>query len=233
VRKEEAKDTASQKITEGQSDEITQAISQGNQAPKLIKSLDTLDALSKSGDVPRGPLSRYSVAIRQVIDNLGLTNRIPDIASADLTKAETIQKINAELARQAVNSFTNRGTNFELETYIQNNPGILQSKAGMEMLIDIIRQEYKSVQEIGKIANSTKPGDVADFNTKVQEYHEKNPIIITGPITNLKTKKVIDPNGKLNTRHIPNDPVAGRAAIAKIPSGQYFMLPNGEIGKKP
>lgn len=228
MREQEAMDTASQKITEGQSNEITEAISQGNKAPQLIKSLNTLDTLSKSGDVPRGPLSKYSVAVRQVLDNLGLTKYIPDIASADLTKAETIQKINAELARQAVNSFTNRGTNFELETYIQNNPGILQSKQGMEMLIDIIRQEYKGIQEIGKIANSTKPGDIAEFQGKIAKYYEENPIIITGPIVDPKTKKVIDPNGKLTTRNIQNE-----EDISKVPSGQYFMLPSGRMGKKP
>ena len=228
MRQQEAMDTASQKITEGQSSEITEAISQGNKAPQLIKSLNTLDTLSKSGDVPRGPLSKYSVAVRQVLDNLGLTKYIPDIASADLTKAETIQKINAELARQAVNSFTNRGTNFELETYIQNNPGILQSKEGMEMLIDVIRQEYKGIQEIGKLANSTQPGDIAAFQGKIADYYEKNPIIITGPIVDPKTKKVIDPRGKLTTRNIQ-----GEEDIAKVPSGQYFMLPSGRMGKKP
>lgn len=228
VRKEGAKDTASTKITEGQSDEITSAIAAGNKAPQLIKSLNTLDALSKSSDVPRGPLSKYSVAIRQVIDNLGLTKYLPNIAEADLSKAETIQKINAELARQAVQTFTNRGTNFELETYIQNNPGILQSKEGMEMLIDIIRQEYKGIQEIGKIANGIQPGDVSTFNAKIQKYYEDNPIVITGPIRDPKTNKVIDKAGKITTRVIQ-----GEEDIQKIPSGQYFMLPSGRIGKKP
>lgn len=228
MREQEAMDTATQKITEGQSSDITQAITAGTKAPQLIKSLDTLDALSKSSDVPRGPLSKYSVAIRQVIDNLGLTKYLPNIADADLSKAETIQKINAELARQAVQTFTNRGTNFELETYIQNNPGILQSKEGMEMLISIIRQEYRGIQEIGKIASTIKPGDVATFNSKVEEYYEKNPIIITGPIRDPKTNKIIDKAGKLTTRIIKD-----KSDIDKVTSGQYFMLPDGRIGKKP
>ena len=216
VRKQEAMDTASQKITEQDTSEIGSAKDMGIKAGSVVKTLNILDTLSKSGNVPRGPFSKYSIAVRQFLDNIGLKGIIP--VDADLGKAEVMQKINAELAAKVVTSFTNRGTNFELDTYMKNNPGLLQSKEGMELLLDIVRQEYQGQQAIGKIANDITPGNTKEFYDKVNEYYKNNPIVI---------------NDIINKKKINTYPVKDKTDVDKyVKSGQHFVLPDGSEGYK-
>src|SRR5262249_15913170 len=148
------------KLNEGKAAAINQAVASGLAAPKLINTLNTLEASSKIGgkDIFRGPGSDFALKASQFLVDRGWATETK--ALQKLPYAKLIQKLNAELAAMSTHAFTNRGTNFDLMNFMRNNPGIMQSQAGMEMLIDILRQEHTANIAIGKMAQKIKPNDL-------------------------------------------------------------------------
>jgi len=194
--------------------DVASTIERGMTAGPVLKTIDTMDAISKaSKNIPRGPTSPFMTAVRQFADNFNIP--IPK----DTPEGEVLQKLNAGLASQATRAISNRGTNFELETFIKNNPGLLQTKEGMEMLLDIMRQEYKSYQDIARIANRTKGKDVDIFYDKVDEYYDKNPAKFSHKMEDGSTVRV-------TTRKIRSE-----ADIEKyVEPGEGWITSKGKIG---
>lgn len=213
---QDTENAATTGLAEGKVKIINAAIEQGMTAQTVVKTINTMDSLSKSlSVVPRGPTSPFMTAIRQFGDNFSIP--IP----ANTGGAEALQKLNAGLASQATRAISNRGTNFELETFMKNNPGLLQTKDGMEMLLDIMRQEYQGYQDIAKIAGRMKGKDVDTFTDKVDEYYKNNPVKFTFTFKD-GTK------GRVNTKQIN-----GPEDIEGLKSGEYFLDDKGRVGKKP
>lgn len=187
---------------------ITEAITQGNAVPDALRTLTTIEGTVKSSnDISMGPTSS---AFNQV--KRGLANFFPGIAKG-ISEADTIEKLNTLLASESTKNFTNRGTNFDLQTFMRANPGLEQSKEGMLMIVDILKQEMQQKQDIGKIANKYRTKDPQSWLDRKQEYYDDNPIIIRRPLGNNKFENV-------TTKKItkPED-------AEGLPKGTRFMIP--------
>lgn len=200
-------------LTKNATDLVNTAVQQGTASNDIIKTLRTMDALSKSADwnMPRGPTNEFMVSMRQFLSNV-TGSPISDSTSS----AEVIQKLNNFLASTSTKAITDRGTNFDLQTFMRANPSLTQTKQGMESLIDIMTQEYSAKQKIGQMANSLSPAEVRKFPEMVAKYQNENPVKF-----NFGNKRV---NGY---------PVKEESDLKYIQSGEWFLTPAGTLARKP
>lgn len=190
---------------------VSEAITKGTGANTAIQTLNTMDALSKAGGAwtPRGPTKDMSLKMRQFLANVGLPVKETELA-------EVFDKFNNFLASQATQAITSRGTNFDLQTFMRANPSLLQSKEGTEMLINIMQQEYKAIQSIGRRANQLSGKDVDKLPVIIEEYYRHNPIKFQYKGTTVTTK-----------------PIKNRDDLEDVPSGHGYIAPDGTVRVKP
>lgn len=193
---------------------VTQAIEEGTKVNSALQTLNTLDTLSESmGNWgPRGPSGPLALKMRQFLDNLNIRTKGTD-------EAEVFNKFNTQLASEATQAFTNRGTNFDLQTFMRSNPDLMQSRDGTRMLLDIMKQEYKARQDIGRRASKMDARDVEKYQGMVEEYWNTHPITVQ--------MKVNGKNIRVNTKKIET-----REDRDELPDGEYYITPDGQVAQK-
>lgn len=227
ARTQKVETEVASQLAKGQAAPVAEAIQTGIAAPKIIKTLNLLEAASKQGgkDISRGPWAEFIMKSDQV---LGWNAK-------GLPLAELISKINASLAAQSTQAITSRGTNFDMQNFMANNPGLFQSQAGMETLVDILRQERQAEVNLGKLAQKIKPNEVGSWADKVEEYYKKNPIAINVPDQKDKSGRTIERGYKLDTRPIASaDEVEQLIKRGVLKPGTRFIGHDGvirEVGK--
>lgn len=209
-------------LLKAQTSTVTNAIQQGQNANQQIELLNTLVAASRTGgsNIHRGPGSDLHIKAAQFLSNFGFG---PADRLAALPYAELITKLNAQLSAQAVNAISSTGSNFQLQSFMQNSPGLMQSQAGMEMLSDILLQEQRHRVELGKRASELEPGQVRQWNRIVNEFYRDNPIIVTQPAHRDAQGQQV-PARRITTRQINTPQEAQR-----LPAGTWFVGPDGEL----
>lgn len=135
-------------------------------------------------------------AIQGVAQAFGLSNE--DVNDA-ISGTEGFQKVALKLAgAQAKALGGSRGTNFELDQYVKNNPGILLSQEGNDVMLNIMEQQAR--QNIDKsdiathgVAQGLKPDGLIK---QLDDYDSKSQIIdkLTG--VDLKTGKKVKLSAK-------------------------------------
>jgi hypothetical protein len=206
-----------QEVGKAQLAPITQAIELGASAPKAHQTLGAMEALVRSSkDLSMGPTSPVFNQIKR-----GLSNFFPGIAK-DIDAADSIEKLNSLLASESTHAVSsNRGTNFELQTFIRANPNLAQSKEGMLMMLDILKQEKMQQKELGQIANSYRTKDPSMWQARQEEYYNEKPIIIHRPLE----------NGKM--QEITTKPINSKEERDALPKGMGYIRPDGSVGYRP
>jgi hypothetical protein len=149
--------------------QMGEAIEAGGHAQKTLITLNNMeDALANAPDnIATGPLSKEWLKIKQFASNLGFDSK-------GLNESEVVDKLNAFLAGEATKQISSRPAQFEFQTYLKNNPGLMTSLEGTRKLISIMRQGAEQDIGLGKLAgdenNLRKWSDVQD------QYFREHPI---------------------------------------------------------
>jgi hypothetical protein len=176
-----------------------------------------MEALTKTTPgLSMGPTSPYINEAKRFIANF-----FPGISQESIAAADSLEKINRLLASESTKMFTPRGTNFDLQTFMNANPSLSQSREGMLMMIDLLKQEMKQTQELGSVANKYRNKDVSSWNDRKQEYYDDHPLIIHKPIGGGKYQDI-------TTKRI--DTKEERDALKP---GTNYIRPDGTIGTRP
>jgi hypothetical protein len=150
-------------------DQIGEYVKAMPSARQMVNQLDVIDDAVKSakGNLTTGPGAESVLKMKQVLANVGF-----DVKG--LPQTEVIQKMNAYLASEAAKQMTNRPSQMEFRAFMQNNPGIMNSVQGTQVLTDILRQTAKQTLGLGKLGQNQRNwenwGDVED------RYFQQHPI---------------------------------------------------------
>jgi len=200
-------------IGAAQTKPITEQIEQSTVAPARAQTLQTLEALVKSTpELSMGPTSKYFNEAKRLIANF-----FPKLDVKGIEAADSIEKLNSLLASESTKLFTNRGTNFDLQTFMNANPNLRQSRGGMLMMIDLLKQETEQSKDLGRLANSYKNKSVESWNDRKEEYYNDHPLIIKEPI------------GEGKFRQITTKKITSKEERDALPKDMGYIDPNGEI----
>ena len=139
----------------------------GKNARDTMNDLQTIeDAVRAGGDnIAYGPGAENWNKAKQFLNNI--------FPEAGLAEADTIIKMNARLAAAAAKSMTARPSQLEFKTFVANNPGIMNSKAGTIALINILKQSTQQSLDLGALASKVKnPDDWADQEETYYKTHK-------------------------------------------------------------
>lgn len=127
-------------------------------------------ALTGNEDLPNGPAALLDLKTRQGLGSiLGVTME-------GVPEAEGIQKLNQALATASVKAISSRPTQMEFAKALENNPGILQSRAGMLMMMEILKQDNEAKAAIGGMALN-KDNHGKDWLNLVDNYYKDHPLV--------------------------------------------------------
>jgi hypothetical protein len=211
------------KLSDTKTGIIDEAIKAGGPASQeLLNTINTMDTISQSSsDISRSATQPFLTAARQVINNF-----LPNETFKGSSSEEVLNKLNSVLASESTKAInSNRGSNFELQTFMRANPDLVQSKYGFEMLLDILRQDVKRKQAISKMANRYTGGSVDKFQGAVEEYYRNNPIVIRKPIVEGSRVKRYD--------FITTKEIHSTEDLEGLKPGTKFITPSGKIGTVP
>lgn len=209
-----AEGQATNELMKGKTEQVNEAVHKGIGASDVLKTLNTMDTIAKTAKgMPTGPTKDYMLKARELLANF--TGKVPDGTS----DAEVFEKLNGYLASIATKAITNRGTNFDLQTFMRTNPSLFSTNKGTQQLIDIMRQEYEATQDLGSMASKVQAKDVNGWPDVVSKYQKEHPIRFD---MNVNGKSV-----RVNT-----SPVKKEEDLANIQSGEHFIGPDGQVRVK-
>jgi hypothetical protein len=99
-----------------------------------------------------------------------------------LQASEIIKKLNAQLASAELPAFTARGTQFDLKTFMANNPGLSTSAQGTLFLTNILKQAHRQQLELSGLA--ADPNNWNNWAEVRKNFYETHPLI--NPLTGHK-----------------------------------------------
>jgi hypothetical protein len=160
----------------------------GKSSRDTINVLDEMKgALESAGnDITTGPAAREILRVKQAVNNV-LPGTFKHVA-----EAETIDKLNAQLAAAAAKAMTARPSQLEFKAFMANNPGLLTSKQGSFILMDMLRQAKMQDIGLGQLAMNAKGFD--NWTDVENKFYRDNPII--SPFTNKPLGAKQAPDGK-------------------------------------
>jgi len=178
-RAEAERGARSKNITEiagTQTSNIASAIKEANEAPAALQAVGIIDkTIRSSPNLSFGPQAPYMNDVKRVLDNY-----YPGM-STSIASADSLEKQSTLLARDLDKSFSSRGTNFQLETFLQAVPSLRASKEGALLIADLIKQDISQRQRLGDHANLLGDEDPAVWNRVKQNYYANNPLVIHQP----------------------------------------------------
>lgn len=149
------------------------AVQEGQAALGMNHVLDSMKALATTADadkLPSGPAALIDMKARQ-----GLASAL-GVEIGGLPEAEGIAKLNQQLATLAVKAISSRPTQMEFAKALENNPGLLQSRAGMIMMMEILKQDNAVKAKIGGMALDTS-NHGKDWLNMVDRTYASNPLM--------------------------------------------------------
>ena len=145
------------------------------------------DALARgANNISTGPGARQWLEVKKAVNNV-----FPG-TFAHVSEAETIDKLNAQLAAAAAKALTQRPSQLEFRAFMQQNPGLLTSRETSKNLLDLMRQGKQQELDLGQIAARLKPGE--SYEDAEDKYFRTHPII--SPFTHKPVDARKAPDGK-------------------------------------
>ncbi len=145
-------------------------------APQALNALNIIeDTVKHEGPaMTTGPAAESVLKLRQTVNGLLGSNVMGDTSGPEL-----IKKMNAQLASASLPAFTNRGTQFDLKVFMENNPGLNNSTQGTLFLTNILKQTHRQNLQLAQMAGD--PKNWQNWPQVQQDFYQKNPII--NPLT--------------------------------------------------
>ena len=159
-------------------------------AQDTIQVLDEMENALRQGwnNISTGAGARQWLDVKKAVNNL-----MPGTFS-NVAEAETVDKLNAQLAAAAAKAMTARPSQLEFKAFMQNNPGLLTSKEGSVGLIDLMRQAKRQELDLGQLADRFDPRQGKSWSEIESKYYRDRPII--SPFTHMPVDAKKAPDGK-------------------------------------
>jgi len=151
------------------------AIKAGGQgAQQELNQLSTMqDALTFGGKgVNSGPWAQQVVSLKETLNGLGIDT---SWVKNGLPESEVITKLNSQLASSATKALASRPSQFEFQTMLKNNPGLLNTKEGTMALISILKQSTLQDIGLGQMAHTVTPD--TNWDSVVSNYYKSHPLV--------------------------------------------------------
>jgi hypothetical protein len=175
-------------VAEAKGKRVADAIGSIKPARDALNVINEMDNALTSGwnNISTGPGARQWLEVKKAVNNV-----YPGTFS-NVSQAETIDKLNAQLAAAAAKAMTARPSQLEFRAFMSNNPGLLTSRETSRNLLDIMRQGKQQELELGQIAGKLRPGQ--DYADAEEKYYRSHPII--SPFTHKPIDAKRAPDGK-------------------------------------
>jgi hypothetical protein len=158
----------------------------GKEAQQRLTTLNTVANIVQSDkNLTLGFGAETALKMKKALQQMGI-----DVG--DLSGAQTIEKLNAQLASEAAKSVSPRPAQFEFKTFLNNNPGLNLDKAGNLRVLGIFGQLAKRDVDLGRLARANRD-NWQNWDGIVAEYDKTHPVIDPVTKTPLSTDSVIAP----------------------------------------
>jgi hypothetical protein len=149
---------------------ITEGGAPARTALNAINVMD--DAFTRAGNhLFTGPGAEHVLHIKQAAANwFGADLRF----AQGVAEADTITKLNAQLAAASAKAMTARPSQLEFLSFQKNNPGLMNSAAGSKILLSILRQTNQQKIDLGRLAMD--PRNRANWAAVEDAYYKAHPI---------------------------------------------------------
>lgn len=154
---------------------LTEAIGHGNSAARnqsLLGAFDSIERLPETKNIHTGPYANEWLGFKKTINDV-LPGTFDEKA---ISSAEAIKKLGAQLAASVSKELTNRPTQFDFKTFLENNPGIEMSPMGRRMLVDVLKQMAR--QDIALGDEATGLDEPKQWPKVKKRVYEENPIVV-------------------------------------------------------
>lgn len=148
---------ARKKLGELQADAVGKRVGEvveagGPGARETINTLNEMeDAFKRGGtNISTGPGAEAWLKVKQAVNNMQ-----PGFFKG-VAESEEVQKLNAFLAASAAKSMTARPSQLEFRAFMANNPGLLTSREGSLILINLLRQGKEQSISLSRLAMNPK-----------------------------------------------------------------------------
>lgn len=194
------------KMAESHAGQVSTAQQAGQRASRRISELNVISALTDASRASRWtgqPFSDWQTRIAQFLINFDPRHRNERTDFLNhLGYREILSKLNAFLASEATQDISARGTNFEFRTLLDNNPNLVSSYEGTQMLLSYMRQEQEHMANLARMASRLSPSQYGRWSSIVENYYQQNPIMIEVPPT-TNARGVTTPGMRITTARIP------------------------------
>jgi hypothetical protein len=206
-------------------------IDQGRQAATRLGTLNLMTNIIQSDkNLDLGFGSQTTLKIKMALERVG-------IDTGDLSGSQLLAKYNSILAAESTKGVTSRGTNFDMKTFMANNPGLGMDEKGNIRMLGILSQNAKREYELGKLARQNQD-NWNNWDNVVEAYDKRNPIKdpTTGKI--LSSNSIIAPGPTKATTPASGSAqaapmISSKADYDKLPKGAKFTGPDGKPWQKP
>jgi len=163
-------------------------IDSGREAQLRLNTLNTVsNIINTDKDLTLGFGGDTALKVKKALQQIGI-----DVG--DLSGAQTIEKLNAQLASEAAKSVSPRPAQFEFKTFLANNPGLSLDKAGNLRVLGIFSQLAKRDVDLARLARQNGGEGWQNWDNVVQSYDKQHPILDPTTKNVLSTDSVIAPN---------------------------------------
>ena len=215
-------------------------VKEGLHAADTIQTLAQLQAANKAGgdDISSGPLAREILAGKQALAEMFGIN------IAGMPESEVVSKLGFQLATGLTREITNRPAQAEFLKALQNVPGLTQSKAGREVLLNLLSQSAMQKQKLAEEAENLP--DNSNLNKFKREFYSNPENEFVSPFD--PTKRFGANDLKLLKQQVGPVPSAAAAPPSsgggpikvstpeearRYPKGTPIILPDGSPGVVP
>jgi hypothetical protein len=129
---------------------IQEALKETKTAQASINSLNLIeDTIRNHGSgIVTGPAADSWLQVREAAKGMfGIDIGDP----RGLQATEIVKKLNAQLASAELPAFAQRGTQFDLKVFMDNNPGLKTSPQGTLFLTNILKQYHRQQLGLGEL----------------------------------------------------------------------------------
>lgn len=223
----QAQSEIAQRLAQSQAARVSADLDAAVAAPAALNTLNTIRTATEVAGTNawRGPgLGEWTQRVSQYLSNFGYARGYLE----SLPHTELLTKLNAQLATEATNRLTARGTNFDLATFMANSPGLSQSYQGSLLLIDFLQQEQRRAMGLEALIRDLRPDQMGQWPRIRQEYYNSHPTYLNIPAIGRQGQRGYVPAMRITTQQIP--PGREGAEIARrLPRGTWFIAPDNRL----
>lgn len=174
--------------------DIANTLPENQKVLRDVQTLKSIESLPSTADISSGPYAESILNWKKAVNEF-----LPGAFDTEkINSAEGVNKIAPVIASGLARQLTNRPTQYDFKTFLENaTPNLSQTPAGRHLIEDMYEAQTNEQIYRGQLAADTlaKGGSVVDFNNKMNEWYDQHPIKLEWNGKQLAfTGKHYDPN---------------------------------------